>query len=32
VMVFFTGGTITMTPRTSTQGMVPINEFGRRFA
>ena len=32
VMVFFTGGTITMTPRTGAQGVVPSNEFDRLFA
>jgi L-asparaginase len=32
VMVFFTGGTITMTPRAGRQGVVPGNEFERLFA
>ena len=32
VMVFFTGGTITMTPRTDAEGVVPSNEFDRLFA
>jgi L-asparaginase len=32
VMVFFTGGTITMTPRTGALGVVPSDEFERLFA
>jgi L-asparaginase len=30
-MVFFTGGTITMTPRTGAKGVVPSDEFDRLF-
>jgi L-asparaginase len=32
VMVFFTGGTITMRPRPDERGVVPSNEFDRLFA
>jgi len=32
VVIFFTGGTITMRPRPDERGVVPSNEFDRLFA